>query len=628
MNQIVDDAAIVYDVHLADPGAHLFDVTCRVNRPDPGGQVFSLPAWIPGSYLIRDYARHVISVSAESNGEVIALRKTDKHTWRAVAATGPLLIRATIYANDLSVRGAYLDHDHAFFNGVCLFFRVHGLEHERCVVHLAAPADHNRADRHVPETRHLSRSASSRAAGEWVVATSMERLTGDVEAFGAFVALGYEELIDQPVMMGPLSCIRFDVAGKEHLVAFAGCLDADLERLRHDVQQICAGHVDLFGGTPPFNRYVFLVTVLNTGYGGLEHSNSSALICSRDDLPRQGATDMSPGYRTFLGLVSHEYFHLWNVKRIRPAEFVPYALDREAYTRQLWVFEGITSYYDDLGLLRATRVSPESYLELLGRTLTAVYRSGGRRRQTLEEASFDAWIKFYKQDENAPNALVSYYSKGAMVALALDLEIRLKTDGQCSLDEVMRVLWRKYGQDASRGLPEDGFELLAEEVSGLSLGEFFRQSLRTTVDPPVGILLAQFGVRLNMRAMESATDRGGKAGRREERPRPWLGFRTRSAGDRILIQHVLNDGVAAKAGLSARDELVALNGARVTARNWAELVDRLAINDTAALTVFRRDELRRIEVVATLPPRDTCYLSIEPEVQPQVAARRRAWLGI
>lgn len=605
MNQTVDDAAIVYDVHPADPGAHLFEVTCRVDRPDPGGQAFSLPAWIPGSYLIRDYARHVISVSAESDGAAIALRKTDKHTWQAAATTGPLLIRATIYAHDSSVRGAYLDYDHAFFNGVCLFFRVHGMENERCVVHLAAPVD-----------------------GQWVVATSMQRLTGADEEFGAFVAPGYDELIDQPVMMGPLSCIRFDVAGKQHLVAFSGGLDTDFDRLQADMQQICAGHVELFGGTPPFDRYVFLVTVRNGGYGGLEHRNSSALICSRDDLPRTARTDMTSGYRSFLGLVSHEYFHLWNVKRIRPAEFVPCLLDREVYTRQLWVFEGITSYYDDLGLLRASRITPESYLELLGRTLTAVYRAGGRRRQTLEEASFDAWIKFYKQDENAPNAIVSYYSKGAMVALALDLEIRLQTDGQCSLDEVMRVLWQKYGHDTSRGLPEDGFELLTEEVTGLNLGEFFRQSLRTTVDPPVGILLAQFGVRLHMRATESGSDRGGKAGRREDRPRPWLGFRTRSAGDRRLIRHVINDGVATKAGLSAGDELVALNGARVTSRNWAELVDRLAIDELVALTVFRCDELRRIEVTATLPPRDSCYLSIELAADPQAAARRQAWIGV
>jgi predicted metalloprotease with PDZ domain len=615
MMQPVDDAAIVYDVHPVDPGAHLFEVTCRVNRPDSDGQAFSLPAWIPGSYLIRDYARHVIAVSAHSDDEAVALRKIDKHSWRAAPVAGPLLIRATIYANDMSVRGAYLDTDHAFFNGVCLFFRMHGMEEERCVVHIAAPTG----------ARKDVAVAGNKA---WVVATSMDRLTGNDEDFGAFVALSYDELIDHPVMMGKLTCIRFDVAGTSHVVAFAGHVDADLNRLQTDIQKICAGHIKMFGGPPPFSRYVFLVTLMNGGYGGLEHRNSSALICAHSDLPSRSRADIPDGYRKFLGLVSHEYFHLWNVKRIKPAEFVPYQLDQEAYTRQLWVFEGITSYYDDLGLLRGELVSAEAYLELLGQTLTRVYRSGGRRRQTLEESSFDAWIKFYQQDENAPNAIVSYYSKGAMVALALDLELRLKTDGRCSLDDVMRVLWEKYGHDSSRGLPEHGFELLAEEVSGLNLAPFFKQSLRTTVDPPVGILLAQFGVRLHMRATESAQDRGGKVGRREDRPRPWLGFQTQAARETVVVRHVTADGVAARAGLSARDEIVALNGLRVTAGNWAALVDRLNIKEVAVLQIFRRDELRSIEVSAILPPRDTCYLNIEPDVDKDVAARRRGWLGI
>lgn len=612
MTTNIEAAAIVYDVRPVDPGAHLFDVTCRVGEPDPEGQEFSLPTWIPGSYLIRDYARHIVSIGAECDGEAVGVHKLDKATWRAAPVDGPLLIRATVYGHDISVRGAYLDHDHGFFNGVCLFFRIRGKEHDRCVVHLAPPA--------------------AELAADWIVATSMTRLTGNPDDFGAFVAFGYDELIDHPVLMGPLTCVSFELAGAEHQVALVGTHQADMERLRQDVQLVCSAHVDMFGGTLPLNRYVFLVTVVDSGYGGLEHRDSSALICGRDDLPRRGLSSegrsvQAAGYRKFLGLVSHEYFHLWNVKRIKPAEFVPYPLDREAYTRQLWVFEGITSYYDDLGLLRGGLIGVEDYLELLGRSLTAVYRAAGRRRQTLEESSFDAWIKFYKQDENSPNAIVSYYRKGAMIALALDLELRLQTDGRCTLDDVMRALWENYGVDGARGLPEDGFELLAEEVSGLHLGDFFRQSLRTTVDPPVGILLAQFGVRLNMRAMESETDTGGKAGRREERPRLWLGFRCRTVGGRVLIRHVLADGAAAGAGLSANDELVALNGNRVTPSNWNDLLDRLAANDTAAVTVFRRDELRHFEVDATLPPRDTCYLTIEPDADADVIGRRQAWLG-
>lgn len=606
MSSDIDNAAVVYHVRPLDTGAHLFEVTCRIDRPDPSGQIFSMPAWIPGSYLVRDYARHVISVTAEVEDQAVPVRKTDKSTWRVAEGGGPLLLRAEIYANDLSVRGAFLDPDHGFFNGVSLFFRIHGLADERCVVHLAPPEDTDPA---------------------WRVATGLHRLTGDDDEFGAFMAMGYEELIDHPVLMGRLDTGRFSVTGVEHIIAIAGHHDADMERLEQDMRQICAGHAEFFGSRLPMNRYVFLINVLPEGYGGLEHGNSCALACGRDALPRAGVARVTPGYRDFLGLVSHEYFHLWNVKRIRPAEFVPYGLDREVYTRQLWVFEGITSYYDDLGLLRSEVISTQSYLECLGRTLSAVYRSRGRRRQTLEQSSFDAWIKFYKPDENTPNTTVSYYSKGAMVSLALDLELRLRSGGQYSLDDVMRAAWKKYGQDVARGLPEGGFESLAEEVSGVQLGEFFKQALRTTVDPPVGILLAQFGIRLHMRATESATDRGGKPGRREDRPIPWLGFSTQARGDRLFIRHVPTGGPAVAAGLSAQDEIVAMNRIRVTAANLDASFDRIDIGETVDIDVFRRDRLTRFSVTAAAPPRNTCYLIIDTDADEAAVERRREWLG-
>ena len=427
--------------------------------------------------------------------------------------------------------------------------------------------------------------------------------------------------------MGELSLARFDVGDVEHVIAIAGRHDADLGRLANDIRKICFCHVDFFNGAVPVERYVFLVMLLNQGHGGLEHRNSAALLWDRDGLPKAGDARITSDYRDFLGLVSHEYFHLWNVKRIKPAAFVPYRLDQESYTRQMWVFEGITSYYDDLGLLRGELIPAETYLELLGRSLTAVYRSRGRRRQTLEESSFDTWIKFYKQDENAPNAIVSYYRKGAMVALALDLELRLRSSGQSSLDEVMRALWRKYGLDGSDGLPENGFEVLAQDVSGLDLSDFFRQGLRSAVDPPVGILLAQFGVRLHMRAMESETDTGGKPGHREDRPQPWLGFRTRTVGDRVLIRHVLSDGPGIAAGLSANDELIAVQGYRVNAMNFGAALDRIDVGQTVEIDIFRHDVLKRVTVVAAAPPRNVCYLSIDADADAAAVQRREEWLG-
>ena len=606
MSTEISDVAVVYDVRLRDPGAHILEVTCRINAPDPSGQKVSLPAWIPGSYMIRDFARHIIAVEAEVNGESVVVKKIDKSSWRVSPVGGPLLLRAEIYAHDLSVRGAYLDLSHAFLNGAAVFFHVHGKEDERCVVHAIPPS-------HIAEN-------------EWQVATSMERLTGTVDDFGAFVALGYDELIDHPILMGDLSFGKFDVAGTEHVIAIFGARDFDCGRLERDLQRLCSHHADFFGSPLPMNRYTFLITAVNEGYGGLEHRNSSALICARSDLPRPGVSEVDAGYQKFLGLVSHEYFHLWNVKRIKPAEFVPYELDHEAYTRQLWVFEGITSYFDDLALLRSGLIAPKAYLELLGRSLTAVYQSGGRRRQTLEESSFDAWIKFYKQDENSPNAMVSYYRKGAMVALALDLELRQKSGGQCSLDDLMRALWQRYGQDSSRGLPDGGFERLAEEVSGLKLGEFFKQALRTTVDPPVGILLAQFGIRLQMRARESESDTGGTGGKPRNQPRAWLGFRTGEHGDRSIVETVVSDGPAAKSGLSANGELVAMQGYRVTAKNFSALAEHIDVGQTVDIDVFRRDELLHISVVAAPSPRDICYLNAHEDADEATAQRRRDWL--
>ena len=607
MDAEFENAAVVYHVCPSDPGAHVFTVTCRIDNPDPGGQVFSMPAWIPGSYLIRDYARHVIKVEATVDGQDVLIWKTDKSTWKAAAVAGPLLIKAEIYANDLSVRGAFVDSGHAFFNGVCLLFEAHGLADKRCVLHLAPPPGENGSD--------------------WKVATGLDRVTGTDDEFGAFYAASYEALIDHPVLMGDLSFGRFEVARVEHIIALTGHDKIDMARLERDMNKICSAHARLFDGTVPMGRYVFLIVALNRGYGGLEHRNSSALICDRNSLPRSEQGRITSSYRDFLGLVSHEYFHLWNVKRIRPAEFVPYVLSQEAYSRQLWVFEGITSYYDDMGLLRGELITRESYLELLGRTLTTVYRSRGRRRQTLEESSFDAWIKFYKPDENTPNSMVSYYSKGAMVALALDLELRMKTQGQCSLDDVMRALWQKYGMEPSSGLAEGGLERVAEEVSGIHLGEFFKQSLRTTVDLPVGILLAQFGVCLNMRAMESASDRGGKPGTRENHPGGWLGFGTRTHGDRVIIKPVFTDGPAIKAGLSADDEWIAVDGNRVTAGSLKIVLDRIEADQEVTLDVFRRDQLVKIRVTAVAPPRNTCYLTVDPDADDAAVVRRGQWLG-
>ena len=321
-----------------------------------------------------------------------------------------------------------------------------------------------------------------------------------LSAFGGYRAATYDELIDHPVEMAPFALVSFDAGGARHDVAVTGRIRADLDRVARDLARICQWQIDLFAGAPggraPFDRYLFQVAAVGDGYGGLEHRASTSLLCRRDELPATGDTGVSEGYRNFLGLASHEYFHSWNVKRIKPAAFSPYDLAREGYTRQLWAFEGITSYYDDLALVRSGVIEPPSYLELLGRAITTVLRTPGRRRQSVAESSFDAWIKFYRPDENTPNAVVSYYAKGSLVALALDLVLR-RTGS--SLDAVMRALWQRYGQ-AGVGVPEGAILAIASELAGRELADFFGRYVDGTEDPPLAELLAGFGVTFNLRA--------------------------------------------------------------------------------------------------------------------------------
>ncbi|HEU5282951.1 MAG TPA: PDZ domain-containing protein, partial [Burkholderiales bacterium] len=444
--------------------------------------------------------------------------------------------------------------------------------------------------------------------------------------FGAYRAAEYHELIDHPVEMGTFSLAAFDACGVRHEIAITGRHDADLERLCRDMKRLCEWHIRLFGEPPPMQRYLFLITALGEGYGGLEHRASTALLCSRHDLPKPGASEVGEGYRTFLGLCSHEYFHTWNVKRIRPAAFTPYDLDRENYTRLLWACEGITSYYDDLALVRAGLIAQQDYLELLGRSITSLLRTPGRTRQTVADASFDAWIKYYRQDENSPNAQVSYYLKGSLIALCLDLLIRDRTRGRRSLDHVMRALWTRHGR-ADTGVPEDGAERIAEEVSGVRLRGFFDRALRSTDELPLKQLLATAGIEMHLRPAESSADKGGKPASRAPARlalRAGLGVRTAEDAGGVKLTHVLDGGPAQAAGLSAGDVLIALNDLRTTQRNLDQRLESFRPGDRLEAHAFRRDELMRCDILLRAPTSDTCFLTTGGDA----AARRRrtAWL--
>jgi predicted metalloprotease with PDZ domain len=594
-----------YRISPHDPGAHLFEVRLTVANPNPDGQVFAMPAWIPGSYMIRDYARNVVAIRAESDGLDVPLEKLDKSCWQAAPVQKPLTLVAEIYGYDLSVRGAHLDNTHAYFNGPCVFFAVRGQENLPCEVEIVPPAGDT--------------------ANEWRVATSMRRKDALPYAFGTFEADDYAELIDHPVEAGHLSIGEFEVNGIPHAIAIRGKTRVDMGRLCHDLQTLCERHMSLLGVPEGFDRYLFLVHAPGSGYGGLEHRWSSSLVCARDNLPVRGEDAVGDAYRTFLGLASHEYFHSWNVKRMKPAAFTPYDLSSESYTGLLWVFEGITSYYDDLALVRSGLITEKSYLELLGRTITRVLRGGGRLRQSVEESSFDAWTKFYKQDANAPNAIVSYYAKGSMIALAMDLKLRTETNGRVSLDDVMKACWERWG-DSGEGMPEAGFEAVAAEVSQLDLDDFFDASVRGTGELPLETLLGTHGIAYNLRAASGSGDKGGQKLENSKQRNVWLGATLTETNGKSTFASVMNGGPAERAGVAPGDEAVALDGLQLTSANADSRLKAYRDGDELELVVFRGDELVTTRIRLAAAPLDTCYLELIEDVELDVESRRMAWL--
>ena len=416
---------IRYVIDASATPSHTFAVTLTVPRP-AAELTLSLPVWVPGSYLVREFARHLSGLSAEQGGRSLPLRQLDKASWRVTCAgDADLVVRYRVYAFDVSVRAAFLDATRGFFNGTSTCLRVAGREAEPHALRLTGlPAG-------------------------WEVATTLAPEGEGRER--RFIAPGYDELVDHPVELGRFWRGRFEAAGVGHEFVVAGALpDFDAERLLADTKKICETEIAFWhgAGKPPFERYLFLLNAVDEGHGGLEHRSSTALVAPRRELPRRpvpgaepAASEPSDGYVGVLGLISHEYFHAWNVKRLKPSEFATFDYSRENYTGLLWFFEGFTSYYDDLFVVRSGRIDAARYLKLLGKTISAVAATPGRAVQSVAEASFDAWVKYYRQDENTPNATVSYYAKGSLVALAFDLTLR--SEGHGTLDQVMRRLWEE-----------------------------------------------------------------------------------------------------------------------------------------------------------------------------------------
>ncbi len=600
---------VAYRVEPADPRGHRFHVTLRLARP-AAQQAFSLPVWAPGSYMVRDFSRHLSGLTARQGRRSVVLVQQDKARWLAAChGSTPLVLHYDVHAFDASVRGAFLDTGRGFFNGSSLLLRAEGRE----------------AEAHRLQLARLPRG--------WQVATAM-RSTGRQ----AFESDDYAELIDHPVALGRFWRGGFQAGGVAHEVAVGGAWPSfDGTRLLADMQRLCAEHIRFWHGKAaqhglPFTRYVFLLQVAEDGHGGLEHRASSALSAARRDLPRLGSADIradiraetradtradiSDGYAGLLGLISHEYFHAWNVKRLRPAELAAPDLARETHSRLLWFFEGFTSYYDDLLLLRAGLIDRARYLRLLARPINAVAASPGRRLQSVADASFDAWTKHYRPDENSANATVSYYGKGALVALLCDLSLRAQG---ATLDAVMRALWRRSGAGVGDGVGAGGVigeDDIAAALAGAG-GEPMRGLLQAWVhgtgELPLAPLLAGAGIALRDDALPLAARLGLKL--------------SEGAFSGVQVKQVLRGSAAHAAGLSAGDELLAIDGWRLRrledARQWlapdAAAFELLLVRDQRLLTL-------PVALPAT-PAAPAVVLLADDAAGSAALALRRGWLG-
>ncbi len=552
---------ISFTVSMSKPSTHLLEVEMHVQIPAnlqvPNETNLLMPVWTPGSYLVREFERHVQDFAADANGRTLEWTKVNKNTWR-VKTGGARQWRASyrVYANELSVRTNELNSDHAFWNNAALLMYLEG--------RLESPS-----------------TLSVVPFGNWKIATGLPAVAGRPNSFRAE---NFDILYDSPVEVSNFKQLDFQVRGVAHRIVIDGDGNYDPERLRSEVRRIVEAEVSMFGGIP-YHDYTFILHLRSNTGGGLEHLNSTAL-----GFRRFGFAD-EDGYRRFESLVAHEFFHLWNVKRIRPDALGPFDYNQENYTRLLWVAEGITEYYGNLMVRRAGLMSKEAYLNHLARQIEDFQNTPGREVMSVEEASFDAWIKYYRPDENSVNSQISYYDKGELLGLLLDLEIRRRTDNRKSLDEVMRYLYVDFFQKGRNYTPAD-FQKACEQMAGASLEQFFARYVRGKDDlvPAYDEILAGAGLRL---------EQGGRAIGQADASVPkkaFLGADLDQQGDHLMVTSVRSGTPAYEQGVNAKDEIVALDGARVTKDTFESMIAAKRPGDKVRLTVFRFDDLRNFDI--------------------------------
>ena len=559
---------LFYHVSMEQPQKHYFTVTLTVTGSKNPFIDFVMPVWTPGSYLVREFSRNLQEFEAtDGAGQALTFEKITKNSWRVTTRSGsPVTVQYRVYAYEISVRTSFLDDMHGYINGASVFLYPDGLQNLPLTLSVEPPS------------------------GWRTVSTSLDP-AGASDSLFTFTAPNYDTLVDCPIEIGSHQEYPFSVRNVPHTVAVYGVGNYDSARLIPDMKRIVETGTSIFGDIP-YRRYTFLTQLLQNGSGGLEHASSVSLQYRRWGFKPESA------YKRWLSLVAHEYFHLWNVKRIRPKALGPFDYTHENYTRLLWVAEGFTTYYSAIILRRAELTTPQELIGWVSSQITDIQSKPGRLVQSVEEASFDAWIKYYRPNENSDNTTISYYNKGAVMGLLMDLEIRHRTGGRKSLDEVLKTLYGTFAREKGRGFTDVEFRQTCESVAGGSLAELFDRYVSGVQEFDYNRYLGYAGLRLISKPAD-----GGS----------YLGIKTRKDNGRMMVSHVISDSPAEAYGLNVNDELIAMDGLRID----DDYADRLAERQPAALvtiTVARDGILREIDVILGTSP--LLSYRIEPADQP------------
>jgi predicted metalloprotease with PDZ domain len=592
---------LTFTVAMPRPHTHMLEVDIGVKRlpgaTPPTEELLIMPVWTPGSYLIREFERHVQDFAAQDNaGKSLKWEKTNKNTWKIFTNGAPEWhVNYRVYANELTVRTNELNSSHAFWNNAALLMYLDGYLKSPSTVRVLAP-------------------------DVWKVATGLPGVPGQKNTFRAE---NFDILYDSPFEVSDFKTLVFNVKGVPHRIVIDGEGNYDPERVRLDVQKIVETEVALMGGEIPYRDYTFLLHLRTNGGDGIEHLNSTSLTYARFGFKTSrsaGATALNAedDYHDFLSLVAHEFFHLWNVKRIRPDALGPFNYNQENYTKLLWVAEGITDYYTELVLRRAGFISDNDYLTGAARSFRGLQNTPGRLVQTVEEASLESWIKFYRQNENSINSQISYYDKGAILGLLLDLEIRRASNGAKSLDDVMRYLYNEFYKKDRNYSPED-FQKACEAMAGTSLDSFFSKYVRAKDELDFNASLSTAGLKLET----TATGEGGKP-----IERVFLGADTQEVDGKLIVRRVIAGSPAYDQGLNSGDQIVALNNMRSDKQFFDARIAEKKPGDLINLTIFRADDLSTL-LIKLGGRSDISYRIVPlPNATPAQKEVYRAWLGV